>query len=59
MLAKLDAHHKRMMARMVSLLEKMEAAVKFFEERLKKMDITDLEADQEMFEAVVKAAGHP
>jgi hypothetical protein len=34
-----------MMARMDSLLEKMEAVVDVFEERLNKTDTTDLEAN--------------
>jgi hypothetical protein len=43
MMTKLDAHHKRMMARMGSKPEKMETTVHVFEERLKKMDTMDLE----------------
>jgi hypothetical protein len=37
---------------MDSQLRKMEAAVEEFEERLKKMDTTDLEANRERSEAV-------
>jgi uncharacterized protein YhaN len=40
MLAKLDARHERMMARMCSQLEKMEAC-------LRKVEATDLEENQE------------
>jgi ribosome-binding ATPase YchF (GTP1/OBG family) len=47
MMVKLDAHHERMMARMDFQLEKMEAVVDVFEERLNKMDTTDLEDNQE------------
>jgi hypothetical protein len=47
MYAKLDAHHERMMAMMDSHLEKMEAMVNVFEERFKKMETTDLEANPE------------
>jgi hypothetical protein len=44
MLAKLDAHHKRMMTRMDSKLEKMEAC-------LGKTEATDLEANPEEMES--------
>jgi hypothetical protein len=54
MMAKLDAHHKRMMARVDSQLEKMEATVDVFEERLNRMDTTDLEANQEKSETTAK-----
>jgi hypothetical protein len=53
-MAKLDAFHERMMARMGSQLEKMEAAVDVFEEGLNKMDTTDLEANREKSEAVAE-----
>jgi hypothetical protein len=36
MMAKLDAHHERVMARMDSQLQRMETVVDVFEERLKK-----------------------
>jgi hypothetical protein len=42
------------MARMNSQLEKMEAAVDVFEERLNKMATTDLEANREKSEAVAE-----
>jgi hypothetical protein len=45
MRATLDAHHERMIARMDSQLEKMEAAVDVSEERLNKMDTTLLEVN--------------
>jgi phage-related minor tail protein len=48
------AHHKRMMARMDSQIEKMEDAVNVFKERLNKMDTTDLEANREMSEVVAE-----
>jgi cytochrome c553 len=44
-LAKLDAHYERMMARMGSQLEKIEATVDIFQGRLNKMDTMDLEAN--------------
>jgi hypothetical protein len=47
MLAKIDAQ-----ARMDSELEKMEAAVELFEERLNKMETTDLETKRGNSEAV-------
>jgi hypothetical protein len=47
MLAKLDVHHEKMMVRMNSQLEKMDAAVDVFEERLNRMDTTELEVNRE------------
>jgi hypothetical protein len=48
MLAKSDAHHKWMRARIDSQREKMEATVDVFNERLNKMDTMDLDANQEI-----------
>jgi hypothetical protein len=45
MKTKLDACHERMMARMDSQLDKIEAMVDVFEERLTKMDTMNLEAN--------------
>jgi hypothetical protein len=45
MMAKSDAPHERIMATMDSQLEKMEAVVDVFEERLNKIDTMDLEAN--------------
>jgi hypothetical protein len=45
MLARIEAHHKKMMAIMDSQLEEMEAAVDVFKERLNKMETTDLETN--------------
>jgi hypothetical protein len=42
MLTKLDACHERMIVRMDSQLDKMEAAVDVFDERLNQMDTMDL-----------------
>jgi hypothetical protein len=53
MLAKSDAHHKWIMARKGSQLEKMEVTMDLFEERLNKMDTTDLKANQKKSEAIV------
>jgi hypothetical protein len=53
-MGKLDAHHERMMARMVSQPKKMEAVVDVFKEKLKKMDTTDLEANWEKLEDVTE-----
>lgn len=44
-MVKLDGHCGKMMASMDSQLEKKEAAVDVFEERLDKMDTKDLEAN--------------
>jgi hypothetical protein len=57
--AKIDAHHKRMMARMYSQLENLEVALDIFEERLKKMDTTDLEVSREKSESVMEQQGVP
>jgi hypothetical protein len=54
MLAKIDAHHERMMSRMDSQLEKIEAPMDVFEERLKKMDTADFEAIREKFKAIAQ-----
>jgi hypothetical protein len=54
MMAKLDVHHERMMARMDFQLEKMEATVDVFEEKLNKMDISDLEANREKSDAIAE-----
>jgi hypothetical protein len=51
-MAKLDAYHERVMARMYSQLEKMKAAENVFEERLNKMDTTDFEAKPGKSDAV-------
>jgi hypothetical protein len=59
MLAKLDDHHRRMMARMDSQLEKMEAIVEAFKERLKEMNTKDLEASQEKSEVVAEQQDIP
>jgi hypothetical protein len=48
-----------MMARIDSQLEKMEAAVDVFEEGLKKLDTTDLEANREKSEAVTEKQDAP
>jgi hypothetical protein len=44
-MAILDAHHKRMMARMDFKLEEMEDVVDIFEDRLNKMDTKGFEAN--------------
>jgi hypothetical protein len=59
MMAKLDAHHERMTARIDSQIEKMEAAVNVFEERLNKMDATDLEANRGKLEDVAEQQDIP
>jgi hypothetical protein len=59
MVAKLNAHHERMMVRMDLQLEKIEAAPDKFEEILKKMDITNLDASQEKSEAVAEQQNVP
>jgi hypothetical protein len=41
-MVELDAHHERMMARMDSQLETTEVAVYIVEERMNKLDTTDL-----------------
>jgi hypothetical protein len=48
-----------MTARMDSQLEKMEAMVDVFEERLKKMDTTDFEANRGKLETVVEQQDVP
>jgi uncharacterized coiled-coil protein SlyX len=58
-MAKLDAHHERMVARTDFQLEKMEAAMDVFEERLKKVNTTDLEASREKLKTVVEQQGIP
>jgi hypothetical protein len=47
MMARLDAHHERMMTRMDSEPEKIEATVDVFEGRLNKMDTILLEASRD------------
>jgi hypothetical protein len=47
------------MARMDSLLEKMETTVDVFEESLNIMDTTDLEANRETLEAVTEQQDNP
>jgi hypothetical protein len=59
MLAKLNAHHKRVMARMDSQLEKMEAVEDVFDKRFNKMDITLLEANRGRSETVAKLQDTP
>jgi hypothetical protein len=49
MMAKLDAHHKKMMARMDSQLEKMDTTI--LEANREKMEATDLEANPEETES--------
>jgi hypothetical protein len=53
-MAKSDAHHERMMDRIDSQLEKMEATVDVFEEGLNKGDTKDLEANREKSEATAE-----
>jgi hypothetical protein len=59
MLAKSAAHHERMMARMDTQIEKMEAVVDVFEERLHKMDTKDLEGKQEKLEYIAEQQDDP
>jgi hypothetical protein len=59
MLAKLYAYHERMMARMDSQLEKIEAVVDVFEERLNGMDTADVEANRETSGAIVEQQDGP
>jgi hypothetical protein len=56
--ANLDAHHERMV-RKDSQLEKIEAAVEVFEERLNKTDTVDFEANREKSEAVAEQQDAP
>jgi hypothetical protein len=58
MMAKLNAHHEKN-SRMDSHVEKMEAAVDVFEERLNEMDTTDLEGNREYSEAVAEKQDVP
>jgi valyl-tRNA synthetase len=59
MMAKLNAHYKRMIVRIHSQLEAMEAALDISEERLNKMDTTDLEANREKLEALAEQQDVP
>lgn len=59
MMAKLHAHHERMMGRMDSHLDKIEATVDVFKESLNKMDTMDLEANQEKLMATVEQLDAP
>jgi hypothetical protein len=57
LVSRMDIHQARTEAnpeKMKASLEEMKATVDVFEERLDKMDTTDLEANQEKLNAVVK-----